>query len=802
MRASLARPPRFTLQACDGARVTLTSDAGFAVEIFVLEPDIVRVLHRPAEGLADLKTWAIAPGAEDVPDLGRDRMDQGGFSAPDFELESSDESRLVLTTSMLRLTVRLEGLFFVWEMTDGAGGWIPIARDRETQAYNLGWWGHQVRHYLVRDPAERYFGLGEKAGVMDRAGRRFRMGNVDAMGYDARSSDPLYKHIPFYITHNAGTGVAFGLFYDTYADCSFDFGAERSNYHGLYRGFTAETGDLDYYVIAGPKVADVTRRFTWLTGRPALMPRWALGYSGSTMSYTDAPDAQVRMAEFIANCREHDILCDSFHLSSGYTSIGPRRYVFHWNLDKFPDPAGFARSYRDAGIRLCANIKPCLLDDHPLFDEALAKGILILDGHGEPAWCQFWDGVGAYLDFTNPEAQVWWRDHVTSDLLAVGIDATWNDNNEFEVTSPQALAAMFGAPAPAMETKPLQTLLMLRASRQAQTAHAPERRPFLVSRAGAAGMQRYVQTWSGDNATAWDSLRYNIRMGLGLALSGVSNSGHDIGGFSGPKPDPELFVRWVEAGVFMPRFSIHSWNDDGSANEPWMHPQATATVRDLIRLRYRLLPYLYDLTWRHHDAYEPIIRPTFHDFPDDPGCLSDDDDLMLGPSLLVASVVIPGATERQVRLPAGAAWRDFWSGQRHLGGETITLPAPWGRPPLLVREGSAIPLNIAEQSFDRRADARGFAVFAPSQGGFTAACIEDDGETEAWRTGGFGHWILTVEASPQELRIKVEAVGQRPPTGPLALMFRPDETRPVIPTKGRITSDRLVDSWRRVDLEL
>ena len=434
--------------------------------------------------------------------------------------------------------------------------------------------------------------------------------------------------------------------------------------------------------------------------------------------------------------------------------------VFHWNREKFPDPARFAAGFRAAGVRLCANIKPCLLDDHPLFEAARAEGLLISeDAHGDPVWKQFWDGLGAYLDFTNPKTQAWWREHVTADLLDLGIDATWNDNNEFEVVDPAALAAMFGAPAPAIESKPLQTLLMLRASKAAQVAHSPDRRPFLVSRAGAAGMQRYVQTWSGDNATAWESLKWNIRMGLGLALSGVSNSGHDIGGFSGPRPDAELFVRWVEAGVFMPRFSIHSWNDDGSANEPWMYANATPAVRDLIRLRYQLLPYLYDLSWRHHADFAPIVRPTFHDF-DDPACLADSDDLMLGPSLLVASVVTPGAETREVYLPADAAWADYWTAERFAGGQHVTRPASLGRPPLLVRRGSAIPLNIAVQSFDRRDDKRAFAIFAPAQGRFKAACYEDDGETEAWRSGAFGHWGLEVEATLDTLIV------DRPRRGP------------------------------------
>ena len=133
----------------------------------------------------------------------------------------------------------------------------------------------------------------------------------------------------------------------------------------------------------------------------------------------------------------------------------------------------------------------------------------------------------------------------------------------------------FGQALSARQSKPLQSLLMMRASHDAQKEHAPDNRPFLVSRSGAVGMHRYAQTWSGDNSTSWETLKYNLKMGLGLALSGVSNTGHDIGGFSGPAPDPELFVRWVQFGVFMPRFCIHSWNDDGSANEPWMHPQTT-----------------------------------------------------------------------------------------------------------------------------------------------------------------------------------------------------------------------------------
>ncbi len=751
--STLAAPPVFRLASRDGNHLTLASDGPAAAHVFVLEDDIVRVMVLPDGKLNHPRTWAIAPGLEDVPTEGRDRFDLSGFTTPDFMLRE-DGGKLIVQTARLRLTIKLEGFFCWWESFDG-GVWHQILRDRATQAYNFGWWDERIYHYLVRDPSERYFGLGERSGDIDRSGRRFRMSNVDAMGYDARTSDPLYKHIPFYITRKPDRSAA-GLFYDTLSDCTFDMGCERSNYHGLFRSFVADHGDLDYYVVSG-EVAQIVRRFTWLTGMPAFLPKWALGYSGSTMSYTDQPDAQAAMVDFLAKCEEHDVLCDSFHLSSGYTSIGDKRYVFHWNRDKFPDPAAFVRSYAEKGVRLIPNIKPALLADHPLFAEARDKGLLITDENGAPEWVQFWGAVGAYLDFTNPATLDWWKQKVSTALLDVGMAGTWNDNNEFEIVSPRAQVHGFGAPYAAIEMKPLHTLQMIRASRAAQIAHAPERRPFLVSRSGSAGMQRYVQTWSGDNYTSWQTLRYNIKMGLGLALSGVSNTGHDVGGFDGPKPDAELFARWIGFGIFMPRFSIHSWNTDRTANEPWMHPEVTPAVRDLIKLRYRLLPFLYDLTWRYAQACEPIIRPIFHDFPDDPRCLEETNNFLLGHALLVAPVVEPGASTREVYLPAGTRWFDFWTGEAFDGGQTVTRPAPYDRPPLFAREGSIIPLNVAEQHFRERADRRAFQIFPQRSGVSLREIFEDDGETQAYRSGRFRLWTIQVTCGETAIDIVVTA---------------------------------------------
>jgi alpha-glucosidase len=772
--STLAAPPVFHLAEEDGNCLTLRSDGAAVAYVFVLEKHIMRVMVLPDGRLKHPRTWAIALGQDDVPAQGRDRFDLSGYMLPAFEVEERDGT-LIVRSAYLRLTIQLNGFFCSWESYDDtADGLVPVLKDRPTQAYDFGWWDGRVHHYLVRDPKEMYFGLGERSGAINRAGRRFHMRNVDAMGYDARNSDPLYKHIPFYITRRPD-GATVGLFYDTLSDCTFDMGAERSNYHGLFRGFTAEHGDLDYYVI-GHDIEGIVASFTWLTGKPAFLPRWALGYSGSTMRYTDQPDAQGAMAEFLAKCEAHDILCDSFHLSSGYTSIGDKRYVFHWNRDKFPDPAAFVRSYAEKGVRLIPNIKPALLHDHPMFAEAQAKGLLIVDEGGAPDWVQFWGALGAYLDFTNPKTLAWWKEKVTTALLVPGMAGTWNDNNEFEIVSPKARMHGFGTARAAIEMKPLQTLLMLRASREAQRARAPDKRPFLVSRSGSAGMQRYVQTWSGDNYTSWETLRYNIRMGLGLALSGVSNSGHDVGGFDGPRPDAELFVRWVGFGIFMPRFSIHSWNTDGTANEPWMHPEVTPQVAGLIKLRYRLLPYLYDLSYRHTTHCETIIRPTFLDFPGDPKCFEDSDDMMLGEALLVAAVVEAGVTTRDVYLPAGTRWFDWWSGEAFEGGQTVERPAPYDRPPLFAREGSVIALNVAEQHFGARADARGFAVFPLAVGHFAADVFDDDGESDV--SPGRRQWHVEVACGESAVEIAV--------TGDAAVFVPAGETRRVVVTGGRL----------------
>ena len=767
----------WNLTQSDKHHVELTVDGQHQLCLYVLEEGLFRVLVKKRGELALNRTWSIAP-EQDTPWEGRAREDLTGFSLPGFTLTEAPD-QLVITTDKLRVTVH-QPLWLEWHYRDEAGEWQFLTSDRPTSAYLLNAHGDGVAHYQRRLKAERFYGLGEKAGPLERTGKRYEMRNLDAMGYNAVSTDPLYKHIPFTITRR--DDVSFGLFYDNLSSCWLDLGNEIDNYHQPYRRWQAEAGDIDYYLFVGPRVLDVTKAFVRLTGKTFFGPKWSLGYSGSTMHYTDAPDAQNQLMNFIRLCEEHAIPCDSFQLSSGYTSINGKRYVFNWNYDKVPQPKAMSGAFHEAGLRLAANIKPCLLQDHPRYNEVAEKGLFIRDSEADaPERSSFWDDEGSHLDFTNPATIAWWQEGVTTQLLEMGIDSTWNDNNEYEVWDGEARCHGFGEALAIKHIRPVMPLLMMRASMEAQQRFAPQKRPYLISRSGCAGMQRYVQTWSGDNRTNWDTLRYNIRMGVGMSLSGLYNVGHDVGGFSGDKPDAELLVRWVQNGVMHPRFTIHSWNDDQTVNEPWMYPSATPAIRAAIELRYRLLPYLYTLLWQAHADDEPMLRPTFLDHEHDPQTFNECDDFLLGRDLLVASVVEPGLRERTLWLPDNATgWYDFYTGAWYSGGQWITLDAPLETLPLLVRAGAGLPLSERIRHVDAAADkTRELKLFPlKGKGEQSGLLFEDDGESWGYKEGNALWLNWTMACHADAIHLTLEAKGDyRPAWRELAVTLPQGETR-------------------------
>lgn len=688
----------------------LPLEGGASLSIEILEPAMARVRIRPADGYREPRTWAVAPqpGA-DVPWSGRARDDLSGFSRSPASVQRRADG-ITLRTGAMAVHLQSAPLTLSWRDASGR----LLVQDRASAAYMASTRTRAVRHYLQREGGERYYGLGDKTGPLDLQGRRLRTLAMDALGYDPQRGDPLYKHWPFVLTRAAGGGWS-GIYYDTLAACTFDLGCEHDNYHGLYRHVEIDDGDLDYYLMLGDTPAAVIAQYVRLIGGTALPPRWSLGFAQTAMGLADAPDAQQQLETFIARIDAEGIPCSAFHYGSGYSSRGKRRYVFTWNHDKFPDPKALNQRFHDAGMQVVANIKPCLLDDHPAYAEVAAVQGFVHDAAGAPVLEPFWDGMGAHLDFTRPAAVAWWQQKLRDQVLAYGIDVGWNDNNEYAILDDDAACAGDGVPTPMHRARPLHALLMTRASCEAQARHAPGEPVFSISRAGPPGIQRYAQTWSGDNTTSWESLRWNIRTGLQMSLSGLFNTGHDVGGFAGPSPDAELFLRWVQACCLNPRMVMNSWKADGTNNVPWLHPQVSGDVAAAIRLRYTLMPYLWSLFERAHQHHEPIIRPSFYDFPDDENCYVDSDDFMLGADLLVAPVVQAGQTTRTVYLPAGpAAWFDFHTGVQLEAGRTHTVAAPWSTLPLFARSGACIAVAEPVAARPRHDDPPGaLRVFRP-----------------------------------------------------------------------------------------
>jgi alpha-glucosidase len=717
---------------------------GWRLRIRAMDTHLLRVVVEPDTGLPVVRSWMVAPEG-DVPWEGRNRDDLAGFSPPAVT-RGEIEGATTLTAGDFRVTLHHAPVRLEVEQRVG-GAWQPWFADRATGGFARTEHGSRIRHFQHRPDSDRHFGLGDKTGPLDRTGRRFRLLQLDALGYDAEASDPLYKHVPYVVVQSGG--VAGGMFYDSLAPMTFDLGNERSNYHGIYRYVEIEEMGLDLWLIAGPDVASVTRRFAGLVGRPALPPRWSFGFAFTTMHHADDPDAQSVIANFADRCRAEKIPISAIHFGSGYSSRGKRRYVFTWNRDKFSDaPALFAK-LSDMGFPTVANIKPVLIDDHPDYASVKAAGGFIKDQAGAPVLEQFWDGMGSYLDFSNPETIRWWQERLKAQVLDAGFDAGWNDNNEYEVGREGSVATGFGAPLDATATRPLNALLMTRATFEATLARTPQARPFTISRAGPPGIQRYGETWSGDNLTSWHTLKWNLRNGLSMALSGLGKVGHDIGGFTGPRPNPELLCRFVEMMALHPRAVMNSWKPEVAeghlaATLPWTHREVLPQIRAALDLRTTFLPLMYTLAHQAQRDGSPIIRPLFYDFPDDLRAYDEHDALMLGPDVLFSPVVTEGAREKTQYLPLGinslagpAGWVHFQTGEAFAAGTTVTVPADLGAPPVFIRAGAALVLAAATPDVKPHdAPARRlYLAITGETGTGTGSHFEDDGVSFGFQQG-------------------------------------------------------------------
>jgi len=701
---------------------------GHHLQIDFLENWLIRVAIQPDDGFQIDRTWMITPETK-PPLAGHSKLSLDNFSCPKTSIidntVSTENTRITIEESPLRLIIE--------ERVDGQ--WQTLSRDRENGAYQWLEKRDSFRHFQSIERSDKHFGLGDKSGPLDRTRRRFKCLQTDALGYNAEHSDPLYKHAPFFISQQKDRS-AYGVLYDTFSEISFDFSCEHSNYFKPFRQVDAQEKGLVYYVISGPQIKDIVPRLHRLTGMPAMPPRWSMGFAFSAMTHTDSPEAQTTILDFAKTMRSKKLPISALHFGSGYTQKdNGRRYVFNWNLDRFPQREAFFKLINGLGYYTCANVKPVLLDDHDSFNEAKKAGWFVSRQDGSPAIERFWDGAGAQLDFTHQGAIDFWHEGITSQVLDAGFDSVWNDNNEAELWDETAIVDGYGQALEAMPVRPIHALQMLRASYEAIQQKEPDKRPYTISRAGPIGTARYGETWSGDNETCWHSLKWNLRQGLSMSLSGFPVVGHDIGGFSGSSPTPELLVRWFQMMALHPSAVMNSWKPDEvlNTNLPYMYDEVTELVKQALELRYRFLPYLYALTWQTHKTGHPIIRPLFYDYPDD-DCYRDQDTFLLGSDVLVSPATEENQQTHSVYLPQTQdGWLDFHSNETSEGGQWIDYPAALGKLPIFIRSGSIIPLaKVWDDTSPHDAQTLELMVYPGSgEGRHTFTMLLDDGTTTA-----------------------------------------------------------------------
>lgn len=649
---------------------------------------------------------------------------------------------LRLSTKKLKVNIYKEP--FAIEITDKEGN--VLHSDLKEKSYVKDAHG-RLYHYSCMDDEDCFYGFGEKTGYLNKKKKRLRMHNVDTVGYDSEHTDPLYKHIPFYIKFNRKNSIASGIFYHNSFDSVFDMGCERSGYWNKYSYFCADGGELDVFFIYGPKIKDVIRNYTDLTGKTALPPKYSLGYMGSTMYYTELDrNSDQAILQFLDKCKAEGIPCDGFFMSSGYTTgENNKRYVFNWNFDRFANPAQFVSQVKEKGACLAPNVKPGMLTSHPLYKEFAEAGAYIKDEKAEKSQIdRYWGGPASFVDFTNPKGRALWKKHLKQALVSLGITSIWNDNNEYEINSSEAVCHFEGIKQKVSALRPIMPNLMAFTAKETIAEADPNTRPYIINRAGFAGIQRYAQTWAGDNSTSWKSLKFNIPVILGMGLSGVANQGCDIGGFYGPAPEPELFVRWVQNGIFQPRFSIHSCNNDNTVTEPWMYPSYTKYIREAIKLRYALVPYLYSLLFEASTEGDPVMRPLVYEFENDKKVSEESFDFMFGSFILVANVLERGAKTRKVYLPEGAAWFDWNTKQVYEGGQTIEVEVALNSIPMFIRSGAIIPIseglmNIHHDSIDKLK-----LLIEPSEES-SFVLYEDDGITNNYKNGEYLKTLVSVK---------------------------------------------------------
>ena len=620
-----------------------------------------------------------------------------------------------------------------------------------------------------RDGSERWYGQGEKCNGLEKSGKRAWFWNTDAWGDFTVEKirdgivDPLYVAIPYTLIQIGGMWL--GILIDNPGATYMDTGSEwvwswvksddMSKPDPQRWWFGGEDGQPGFYLIAGATPAEVTRRYQQLVGTQALPPLWALGHHQCKWGYKGEKDLLQLDAAFTKNQIPTDGLWLDIDYMQGYR-------VFTTNRTHLPKVKKTLADLAKRGRRVVPILDPGVkADGYPIDQDGISKGIFCKTAEGNDFVGYVWPGRTHFPDFSTVEGRAWWAEQVKT-FHELGWGGYWLDMNDPSTGSMLLEHMRFGKGELAHWTWHNQFALgMAEASRAGVLAARPDERPFLISRSGAVGQAQFSAIWTGDNYSNWHHLRGGIPMALNLSISGVPFCGPDVPGFGG-SADKILAIAWYKAGFLFPFFRNHAGNDS-APQEPWVFGTPTMTViRHYIRLRYKLLPYLYNLFVRQAESGEPVLRPLFLDFKATKALPLDriEDQFLVGPDVMQAPVVHEGTDRRTLVLPGAGRWFDAMTGRFLKAGRSVAVQARSADTPLFLREGAIIPMQTGER-IDNRNDLADIEMHVLLGKGAkaTASCTyaADDGLSFGFERGERSTIQVTANRVGSRLEVTVTA---------------------------------------------
>ncbi|WP_107826863.1 glycoside hydrolase family 31 protein [Mucilaginibacter yixingensis] len=701
----------------DGQQISLTTDNAWA-QITVYSPDVIRIRMDKQQLTPDF-SYAVIEQPQKVK-----------------ASITQDASQISIVTDSLKAVIGKAPFSVTFYTPDG-----KVINQDET-GLATSWVNESVTTYKKMQEGERFVGLGEKTGDLDRRGSGYTNWNTDSFGYST-GQDPIYSTIPFYIgIHH---GLNYGIFLDNTYQSDFNFGASNNR----FSSFGARGGEMNYYFIYHKHLADIITSYTALTGRMKMPPLWSLGYQQNRYSYY--PETEVmRIAQTL---REKQIPADGITLDIHYMD---HYKVFTWDKARFPDPRKMTDKLKEMGFKITVIVDPGVKVEkgYGTYERGLAANIFAkypdstnYTGEVWPGWCHF-------PDFTNPKARAWWGTELKK-YGEDGVSGIWNDMNEIatwgQKTPDNILYDYDGRQASNLQAHNVYALNMARASYEG-AKEAFGKRPFVLTRAGYAGFQRYSAMWTGDNRAEDSHMLLGVRLLSSLGLSGVAFTGMDIGGFTG-NGTPSLFARWVQIGAFNPYFRNHTAVNTKSA-EPWSFgEEVTEISRNYVNLRYRLLPYLYSTFYEATQNGHPVVRSLAIDYTFDQNIYNTlfQNQYLFGHAFLVAPFE-GGAQYGKVYFPAGK-WYDLYNDEVQTGSQQKIIDVKMNKLPVYVKESSIIPMqSLIQSTAQQPTDTLTIHIYqGNANNSFTY--YEDDGESYKYEQGDYYKRLISYDAAKHSITL-------------------------------------------------